>query len=1036
MTDAKTVTATTLTDTLGTGLELVAGSIVAPDFSCNAANPLVCTLSAGAAIGTHTVTYKARVTVDAGTSVSNTVSGAPCATGACTTDTPVAKPGVSVSKQVDKTAAVSPGDTLTYTIGVTVTDADLIQNLVLVDTLSGKQTFAAFTSATGFTCPDLSNCVLPAGTVPGTYQLVYTTTVDADATGSVGNSVVATGGDPVCTTCTTTTPVVVPSVTVNKSVDKTGEVKPGDTLTYTIEVVVGGSALTQNLVLVDTLSGKQTFAAFTSSTGFSCPSLGNCVLPAGTLPGTYEVVYTTTVDADATGSVGNSVVASGGDPECVSCTTTTPVIKSVARVSKSVAQTQTVRPGDVLDFTLVLSLELAANAGDISLIDTLGEGLEFVGVTNAGAFSCSRELTCILAAGHLPGQYTVTYQARVAANAGAEVRNTVVAIEQDPNSTTPSLPGDPGQPLCETCQTITPVAREVNLRISKVAAVREARIGDLVRYTLEVENLGDANLVNGVVIDTAPAGFSLVADSLVVIDGDNAAQASSGSPTHFTGIDIAAGQKAQLVYLMRVGAGVRNGVQVNRAQVRDVDGNVLSNEASAQVTIAGDPLLEDSLLLGTVFDDRNGDGRQASARLSEVFVQGGFDAQAYIANSTTIERDGVREPLADASSPLLHGVAVGTLVGRSSSADNGQAGTVVIRQRLREPAFTGDFTLRSRQGLGLTMGADGQASISRQGDAADGLSSAELQVERRVSPVADGVEVAYVIRNTGIDERGIPGVRIASVEGLLMETDQFGRYHLVGISAGEQARGRNHVLKVDPSTLPAGAQFTTDNPLLRRITPGMPARFDFGVRLPAEQIGGRNEQVELEMGQVLFAPGASTLQPQYLPVIEQVAQRVRSYDGGEVVIAADGEGQVLAMARAEAVQQALQQALGAELSAKVQVQVRSKAAEAASTVVGLQGEDLLLGTVLFDTDKAVIKPEFEALLDAVAARLQQRKGGTVAIVGHTDVRGSHAYNAALGLRRARAVHEALMRRLSPDVRDNVRVDASSDTTAPIDAGRE
>ncbi|KRG79577.1 hypothetical protein ABB30_00150, partial [Stenotrophomonas ginsengisoli] len=78
VTDAKTVTATTLTDTLGTGLELVAGSIVAPDFSCNAANPLVCTLPAGAAIGTHTVTYKARVTVAAGTSVIDTVSGTRC----------------------------------------------------------------------------------------------------------------------------------------------------------------------------------------------------------------------------------------------------------------------------------------------------------------------------------------------------------------------------------------------------------------------------------------------------------------------------------------------------------------------------------------------------------------------------------------------------------------------------------------------------------------------------------------------------------------------------------------------------------------------------------------------------------------------------------------------------------------------------------------------------------------------------------------------------------------------------------------------
>ena len=96
--------------------------------------------------------------------------------------------------------------------------------------------------------------------------------------------------------------------------------------------------------------------------------------------------------------------------------------------------------------------------------------------------------------------------------------------------------------------------------------------------------------------------------------------------------------------------------------------------------------------------------------------------------------------------------------------------------------------------------------------------------------------VDYVVRNLGIDERGVPGVRIASVEGLLMETDQFGRYHLAGVQGGAWERGRNFILKVDPSTLPAGAVFTTDNPLLRRVTPGLPVRFDWGVKLPVEEI--------------------------------------------------------------------------------------------------------------------------------------------------------------------------------------------------------
>ena len=59
----------------------------------------------------------------------------------------------------------------------------------------------------------------------------------------------------------------------------------------------------------------------------------------------------------------------------------------------------------------------------------------------------------------------------------------------------------------------------------------------------------------------------------------------------------------------------------------------------------------------------------------------------------------------------------------------------------------------------------------------------------------------------------------------------------------------------------------------------------------------------------------------------------------------------------------------------------------------------------------------------------------VTIVGHTDVRASHAYNAALGLRRAQAVLAALMPRLPEDLRDKVRVEASEDPGAPVGAER-
>ncbi len=86
--------------------------------------------------------------------------------------------------------------------------------------------------------------------------------------------------------------------------------------------------------------------------------------------------------------------------------------------------------------------------------------------------------------------------------------------------------------------------------------------------------------------------------------------------------------------------------------------------------------------------------------------------------------------------------------------------------------------------------------------------------------------------NSGLEERGIPGVRIATVEGNIIETDAYGRYHLEGIDVANIARGRNFIMKVDPATLPPRSEFTTANPLVKRITQGVPARFDFGVRLP------------------------------------------------------------------------------------------------------------------------------------------------------------------------------------------------------------
>ena len=63
--------------------------------------------------------------------------------------------------------------------------------------------------------------------------------------------------------------------------------------------------------------------------------------------------------------------------------------------------------------------------------------------------------------------------------------------------------------------------------------------------------------------------------------------------------------------------------------------------------------------------------------------------------------------------------------------------------------------------------------------------------------------------------------------------------------------------------------------------------------------------------------------------------------------------------------------------------------------------------VLFDFDKATIRPDAEPALARAAELLKSYPGAQVTIGGHTDANGDDAYNEALSLRRARSVADRL-----------------------------
>lgn len=64
--------------------------------------------------------------------------------------------------------------------------------------------------------------------------------------------------------------------------------------------------------------------------------------------------------------------------------------------------------------------------------------------------------------------------------------------------------------------------------------------------------------------------------------------------------------------------------------------------------------------------------------------------------------------------------------------------------------------------------------------------------------------------------------------------------------------------------------------------------------------------------------------------------------------------------------------------------------------------------VLFDTDKALIKPQFVPMLNNAVDVMEINPGLTVDINGHTDSRGTDAHNQALSERRASAVKQYMV----------------------------
>lgn len=84
------------------------------------------------------------------------------------------------------------------------------------------------------------------------------------------------------------------------------------------------------------------------------------------------------------------------------------------------------------------------------------------------------------------------------------------------------------------------------------------------------------------------------------------------------------------------------------------------------------------------------------------------------------------------------------------------------------------------------------------------------------------------------NEEGIPGVRLATVEGLIIETDGYGRYHIPDVERERSSitihKYHHFIIKIDGASLPEGATFTTENPRVFWAKNSALNKVNFGVR--------------------------------------------------------------------------------------------------------------------------------------------------------------------------------------------------------------
>lgn len=385
-----------------------------------------------------------------------------------------------------------------------------------------------------------------------------------------------------------------------------------------------------------------------------------------------------------------------------------------------------------------------------------------------------------------------------------------------------------------------PLLNQGELLLTKVAMKKEIQQGGFVEYEIIVRNVGKTYFANFFIEDKIPSGFKYVEKTTEMIrnglDGtfgtnDDVViikQPVVGRTVNFAPVNLSPGESLRIRYLLKVSIGTTFGKYKNTAYAM-IDGNLVSNEDSAVVIVIPDDLFDTATIIGKVFEDINGDGYQGLATASNIKIIGGI-TKDYIPNTLTLEKNNNKVKLNEKVYSLEKGVVVDRLYGISKNRII-QTNEKAILRFLSKSKDWSDIKISTKSGTEILINSKGTIKTNYIKDKKKGLSQENLHITRNTYKHKNKKEYLHeiVIENIGVYEEGIPGVRLIVLDGIVIETDEFGRYHVPDRWVLDK-KGENFLIKVDTFSIPKGMELLTENPLVRRISPNGLNKFNFSLR--------------------------------------------------------------------------------------------------------------------------------------------------------------------------------------------------------------